>query len=447
MNRRGLSVISLFSGAMGLDLGLEQAGFQVRVAVECNKYAAETIRRNRPDVPIIERRIEDVTTAEILEVAGLRQGEPVLVAGGPSCVAFSTAGQRGSLSDPRGVMFREFLRVVRETRPEFFVMENVKGVLSAAIRHRPLKERGPGYPPLSPDEELGSAFVLILKELQATGYYTIFDVLNSADFGAPQVRERVLFIGSRDGRPLLTPVPTHAKDPINGESRWATLRQALRRLGDPEPEYKEFPPSTAEYIKLVPEGGNWRDLPERLQAKAMGKAYVSWGGRAGFFRRLSWRKPSPSLTTSPTSKATLLCHPTEDRPLSLREYARIQQFPDDWEFSGGLGQQYTQVGNAVPVCIGRVVGEAIRKARRRRKKESLMGTVSCANEDLLGRMASRPLTMLNPARMRKVKDPEAAREWLDKHEKRSRSEFLKILNRDGNGQEPKRAETDGHKRK
>lgn len=426
---------------MGLDLGLEQAGFRIRVAVECNKHAAETIRRNRPDVPVIERRIEDVTTAEILEVAGLRPGEPILVVGGPSCVAFSTAGQRGSLSDPRGVMFREFLRVVRDTRPEFFVMENVKGVLSAAICHRPLKERGPGYPPLSPDEELGSAFVLILKELQATGYYTIFDVLNAADFGAPQVRERVLFIGSRDGRPITMPTPTHAKHPINGESQWVTLRQALRHLDDPEPEYKEFPPSTAKFIKHVPAGGNWRDLPQRLQAKAMGKAYVSWGGRAGFFRRLSWRKPSPSLTTSPTSKATLLCHPTEDRPLSLREYARIQQFPDNWEFSGGLGQQYTQVGNAVPICIGRFVGEAIRRARRRVVKESLLGTVGCINEDLLGRMASRPLTMLNPARMRKVKNPKAAKEWLDKLGKRSRSAFLDVLNRDKNGQgsEPPKA--------
>ncbi|MEA2703047.1 MAG: (cytosine-5)-methyltransferase 1, partial [Actinomycetota bacterium] len=138
------AVVSLFSGALGLDLGLEAAGFEVRVAVEANRNAAETIRKNRPDIPVIERRIEQVTTEEILAEAGLEPGEPTVVSAGPSCQAFSTAGQRGSVADPRGELFRQFLRVVREARPRFFVMENVRGVLSAAVRHRPLSERGPG---------------------------------------------------------------------------------------------------------------------------------------------------------------------------------------------------------------------------------------------------------------------------------------------------------------
>src|SRR5689334_10327475 len=156
-SRPDLPVISLFSGAMGLDLGLEEAGLRVAVAVECNPTAVATIRANRPGLPVIDRKIEDVTTAEILEAAGLKKEEAFAVVGGPSCQAFSTAGQRSSLSDPRGTLFQHFARVVKEAQPHFFAMENVRGLLSAAVKHRSLKERGPGYPTLEPDEELGSA--------------------------------------------------------------------------------------------------------------------------------------------------------------------------------------------------------------------------------------------------------------------------------------------------
>jgi DNA (cytosine-5)-methyltransferase 1 len=412
MARRKLSIISLFSGALGLDLGLERAGFEIRVAVECNKYAAATIRHNRPDIPVIERRIESVTTQEILDAAGLDRGEPFIVTAGPSCQAFSTVGQRGSMGDPRGVMFREFLRVVRESEPEFFVMENVKGVLSAAIKHRPLGERGASYPPLSAEEELGSAFRLILTELQWTNYHVVFDVLNAADFAAAQLRERVLFIGSRDGRRVTMPSPTHERRPSNGQMKWVTLRDALRGLRDPNPAFVELAKSKKKYLKLIPQGGNWRDLPPKLQREAMGKAYDSWGGRIGFCRRLSWREPAPSLTTKPDGRATMLCHPTELRPLSVREYARLQQYPDEWEFCGGIPQQYRQMGNAVPLCIGEGVGRSIRKARRRKARQELLGTIVCDDEALLNRLANRPKTILNPIRMRAVKDAQASKEWL-----------------------------------
>lgn len=422
MARPRPAIISLFSGILGLDLGLESAGFQIRVAVECNRHAAETIRTNRPDIAVIERRIEDVTTEEILAAANLRPGEPAIVTGGPSCQAFSTAGQRGSLADPRGLLFREFIRVVREAQPHFFVMENVKGIFSAAIRHRPLIERGPGYPPLTPEEELGSAFGLLLTEFQELNYYTVFDLLNAADFGVPQARERVLFMGSRDGRPMTMPEPTHEKRPTNGRLPWVTLQEALEGLNDPAPAYKELSPSRRRYITHIPEGGNWRNLPAELQEEALGKAYVSWGGRSGFFRRLAWNRPSPALTTCPDSKATMLCHPTELRPLSIREYARLQQYDDSWVFSGSVHQQYTQIGNAVPLGIGAALGNEIQRARRRKANRALLGIVDCSNIGLIHRLAARPRTMLNPARMRKVQDAQAAREWLGK--KRSRTEFL-----------------------
>ncbi len=434
MAKRDRTVISLFSGGLGLDLGLEQAGFSIRTAIECNRFAADTIRQNRPNIPLIQQKLELIPTSTILENARLEEDEATVVTGGPSCQAFSTAGQRGSIGDPRGVMFREFLRVVKETRPRFFVMENVKGVLSAAIKHRPLKDRGPGCAALEPEEELGSGFRLILKELRATGYYITFDLLNAADFGVPQTRERVVFIGSRDGEPVAMPASTHARDGVSGLLPWVTLRQALTDLDDPDPAYSELSPSKKRFLKLVPEGGNWRSLPMWLQAEALGGAHVSWGGRGGFFRRLSWGRPAPALTTRPDSKATMLCHPVDLRPLSVAEYTRLQQFPDGWVFSGGTPQQYIQAGNAVPVGLGKAIGEAIRKAMRRRKDETLLGKIVCENTGLIDRMSKRPRTVLNPGRMRNDSSIEAAREWLAADDK-YRYSLLDFIDRDDDEQQ------------
>lgn len=408
------TVISLFSGALGLDLGLERAGFEVRAAVECQRNAVATLERNRPGV-VIAKRIEQVCTAELLEHARLRAEEPFAISGGPSCQAFSTAGQRGSFEDPRGTMFREFLRVVTEARPQFFVMENVRGVLSAAVRHRPLNRRGPGCSPLDAEEELGSAFRLIVKELRDTGYYVVFGVVNAADYGVPQTRERVVFLGSRDGRDVRIPAPTHSRDGEGGLPRWRTLEDALTGLCDKQPTYTRLSPFKRKYMARIPEGGNWRDLPTRSQKVALGGAYVSWGGRSGFFRRLAWDRPAPALTTRPDSKATMHCHPTETRPLSIREYARIQQFPDDWEFVGSVPQQYVQIGNAVPVGLGEALGRALIAAADTRRKASRLGTVVCHDPDLIDRMSRRPKTVLNPPRMRTDQTLASARTWMHQH--------------------------------
>lgn len=425
------AVISLFSGALGLDLGLERAGFETRVAVECNRFAAETIRRNRPDIPVIERKIETVTTEEILKVARLRPGEAAMLAGGPSCQSFSTAGQRGSLGDPRGIMFREFLRVVREARPRFFVMENVCGVLSAAVRHRPLAKRGPGFRRLRPEEELGSAFVVVLRALKRTGYYTIFDVLDAAAYGVPQMRMRLVFIGSRDGEEVRFPGPTHS-EVGNGLPEWVSLKVALKGLRDPKPEYNALSPKKLRYVRLVPEGGNWRDLPPRLRRGALGGAYKSWGGRNGFFRRLAWNSPAPALTTRPDSKATMFVHPEEDRPLSVREYARLQQFPDGWEFAGGAPQQYVQIGNAVPLGLAEAVGDALMKLFRQpaSRRRIHLGRVVCLNPDLLSRLLKRGRTKLNPTRMRRIRSVQAAKNWL-KARHAVREALGKLLTADG----------------
>lgn len=408
------ATISLFSGALGLDLGLEASGFELRGAVEVNRWAAETIRQEREaeGLVVMQERIEDLTTEDILKSAGLRPGEVGVISGGPSCQTFSTAGHRRSLDDDRGWLFRHFLRIVREAQPRFFVMENVRGVMSAAIQHRPLAKRGPGHPQLRADEQHGSAFRLILDELRALDYYVVFGLVDAADFGAAQHRHRLVFIGSRDGEDVRLPRPTHGP---RGAEPYRTLRQALDGLEDPEPLLRPLPPEWAQYLALVPEGGNWRDIPEDLQEAALGAAYHSWGGRSGFFRRLAWDRPTPALTTNPAAKATMLGHPTELRTLSLREVARLQGFPDDWQFQGGVHPQFSQVGNAVPVPLGAAVGGQLARLIRAEKStadSSRKGIVACEDRTLLERYNARPRTVLNPSRMREDGELSAARKWM-----------------------------------
>jgi len=401
-------VVSLFSGALGLDLGLEQAGFKVAVAVESNPFAAETIRLNRKDIHVIQKDIRKVTAKEILKAAGVGRSEIALVTGGPSCQSFSTAGGRESLGDPRGGLFREFLRLVRALQPRFFVLENVRGILSAAVRHRPLAKRGPGYPPLAPDERLGSALEVVLRSLRRTRYRVVFDLLNTADYGVPQVRHRVVFLGSRDGEDIALPSPTHSA------ANWVTLRAALKDLNEERPEFTNIPPGKANYLRFVPAGGNWKNLPPGLQRKALGRAFVSWGGRSGFCRRLNWDAPAPALTTRPDSKATMLCHPDQLRPLSVGEYAHLQQFPSNWKFDGGTPQKYKMIGNAVPVGLGLVIGRALLATSEAPRAALLKErTVECA-PGLAARLRARPHTVLNPQRMRPKthRSLSEARQWM-----------------------------------
>lgn len=405
------TMVSLFTGAMGLDLGLEKAGFRTAVAVECNREAIATIRTNRPEVPLIDRAIGEVKTEQILEAGGLDVGTVSLLAAGPSCQSFSTAGTRGSLKVKSGLLLYEFIRVVKEAQPDFFILENVRGLLSAAIKHRPLRGRGPGCPPLDGDEELGSAFRSVAERLRNLGYSVVFDVLNAADFGVSQTRHRLVILGSRDGIPLAMPAPSHNRDGMGRLPRWRTLRDALKGLSENEPEFMQFVPSRRRYFKYVPPGGNWRDLPDNLKAKALGGAYQSWGGRSGFLRRLSWDHPSPTLNTNPDSKATALCHPDELRPLTVKEYARIQGFPDDWQICGGIRSKYRQLGNAVPLRLAEAIGESIIAVREKRPDRSLQGKVECHNLGLLNSLVARRRTRLNPPRMRQAVPPGIADPW------------------------------------
>jgi DNA (cytosine-5)-methyltransferase 1 len=414
MSANPKDLISLFSGALGLDLGLERSGFELEVAVEADRRAAATISANRPDLPVIAKRIEEVEPRDIRRLARLEGRCPTLVTGGPSCQSFSTAGRRRSLDDERGNLFRNFVDVVRELRPRFFVMENVPGVLSAAVRHRPLAERDPGFPPLDAEEQHGSAIRLILDELKALDYYVVFGVMNAADYGSAQRRTRLIFLGSRDGEDLRLPAPTHDKVGEDGRRPWRTLRQALEGLDDPEPSFAALSPAAIKVMEHVPAGGNWRDLPSDIQRQALGKAADSWGGRSGFYRRLAWDSPTPALTTNPISRATMFVHPEEDRPLSVREYARVQGFPDDWTFEGGVRDQYVQIGNAVPLAVSEAIGGELARLISQKKSSSRKrkGNIACVDAGLIERFNARPRTVLNPQRMRGVKGLAEAREWM-----------------------------------
>jgi DNA (cytosine-5)-methyltransferase 1 len=363
-----LIYVSLFSGAGGLDIGMERAGFHTVSVVELDADAAKTIALNRPYLAesAVPRDIRSVSAQTLLEEGGrvldigrsLRAGEVDLVTGGPPCQPFSTAGKRGSVMDPRGSLFVDFIRIVEEIHPRFFVMENVRGLLSAPVRHRPHRQRV-GGDPLEADEVAGAALRVVLAEMKRIGYEVVYGLLNAADYGVPQTRERVIFIGSREGEIVSLPLQTHSETGAGGLPKWRTFRDAIAGLNDPQPECVPYSESRLKYLRLLKAGQNWRYLPDNLKAEAMGGAYKSEGGKVGFYRRLSWDKPAPTVTTSPHQKATDMCHPDELRPLSVRECARLQTFPDDWVFYGATASKYRQIGNAVPVLLAKAIGEYV----------------------------------------------------------------------------------------
>lgn len=349
-------VISLFSGAMGLDIGLGQAGLNVVIGQDFEPSCVETMRANGHRV--LSGDIRQIEPQDLLETTGLHVGEPFMICGGPPCQPFSTAGKRLGINDPRGSLFMDFIRMIDYIRPRFFVMENVKGIMSAPLKHVPLASRTDNDGN-DPEQKLGTVLDVILSEFSKLGYKTVYGILDAVNYGVPQFRERFVLIGSRDYEDIFLPVPTHFQMHQNQDYRWKTVGEAIRDLEDDEGECGKLTPERKRYLQMVPEGGNWRDLPKDVIPIAMGGAYESGGGKVGFYRRLTYSQPAPTITTSPAQKATMLCHPRKDRPLSIREYARLQQFPEDWVFIGTTAAKYKQIGNAVPVGLAKAIGEAV----------------------------------------------------------------------------------------
>ena len=328
---RPYSSIELFAGAGGLAIGLEQAGFQAIALNELDKHACNTLRLNRPHWNVLEGDIHQVNFTSFKGVDFLSGGFP--------CQAFSYAGNQLGFEDTRGTLFFEFARAIQECQPQVFLGENVRGLM---------------------EHDNGRTLATIKRVIHDLGYTLIEPtVLKAIFYRVPQKRERLMLVGIRnDLMPYAEfswPVPY---------KRICVLRDALKAgelypVDVPLSDEQQYPKRKAEILSLVPQGGYWRDLPDEIQREYMQASYFLGGGKTGMARRLAWDAPSLTLTCSPAQKQTERCHPDESRPLTVREYARIQTFPDAWQFSGPVTNQYKQIGNAVPVNLALAVGRRL----------------------------------------------------------------------------------------
>lgn len=345
--RPDVTALSFFSGAGGLDIGMERAGITTLLASEVNRECRMTLDANRPGVGLLGD-ISALDAETVRRYAGLG-GETVdVIHGGPPCQAFSTAGAGRGFYDARGNVFLQFIDLAVELAPTYLVIENVRGLLSAP------------YPVGGGDEPVrGGALSTVLGRLRAAGYGVSFNLYNAANYGAPQIRERVILIAKSGGGKVPWLRPTHSEGGRHGLAPWRTFGDVADALAGVEHHHGQFSSRRLGYFSHLTEGQCWRHLPPDLQREAMGKAYGAVGGRTGFYRRIRRDRPSPTLVTCPTMPATDLCHPTEDRPLSVEEYREIQGFPREWWIAGSVDAAYRQLGNAVPVPLGEAVGRAI----------------------------------------------------------------------------------------
>jgi len=325
------SVVELFAGAGGLALGLEKAGFNTIGLIEFDKNAANTLKNNRPKWNVINDDIANISCLDLEFYFNIKKGDLDLLSGGAPCQAFSYAGKRLGLEDARGTLFYHYAVFLQKLQPKTFLFENVRGLLT---------------------HDGGRTFNTILDIFKAAGYTVNTEILNAWDYGVAQKRERLIMIGVRadltDKIWIDVPQP-HVYKPV--------LRDILRDV--PSSEGTQYSENKRKIFELVPPGGYWRDIHEDIAKEYMKSCWYMNGGRTGILRRLSMDEPSLAILTSPSQKQTDRCHPLEARPFTVRENARCQCFPDDWIFSGSIGQQYKQVGNAVPVNLAYEIAKKI----------------------------------------------------------------------------------------
>lgn len=346
MNR--LTTVSLFTGAGGLDLGFEAAGFETAVAVEMDTRCVETLRANRR-WPVIERDVGRVTTKELLETASLQPEQADVLIGGPPCQPFSKSGfwatgEARRLDDPRATTIDHYLRILEEARPRAFLLENVEGF---------------GFKGKSEGLERIRSAIEGINERHGTRYDAAVEVLNAADFGVPQLRRRLFVIGARNGATFQFPLPTHVapEDAMPGDNRprWRTAWDALHDLPTPEDPSLTLKGKWAGLLPSIPEGQNYLHHTDR----GSGEPLFGWRRRYwSFLLKLAKDQPAWTLQAQP-GPATGPFHWT-NRRLSMREMARLQTFPDDFEVSGTVADAQRQLGNAVPSLLAEVLARAIR---------------------------------------------------------------------------------------
>ncbi len=330
--RRPYTSVELFAGGGGLALGMEKAGFKHIMLNEIEHDACLTLKKNRPQWNIIEENVQ------LLDFAAYR-GKVDLLTGGFPCQAFSYAGNKGGFADTRGTLFFELARAMKEIQPRVVMCENVRGLLS---------------------HDKGRTLEVIKATICELGYHLVEPkVLQAVQYQVPQKRERLILIAVRNdlvaNAHFSWPAPYH---------RIMNLRDAFY-AGDlypcdvPQSDGQRYPEKKQKVLAPVPMGGNWKDLPTDVQKEYMAGSLLLPGGKTGIARRLSLDEPALTLTCAPAQKQTERCHPLETRPLTIREYARIQTFPDEWAFAGSVSSQYRQIGNAVPVNLAYAIGRAL----------------------------------------------------------------------------------------
>ncbi|MBQ6976277.1 MAG: DNA cytosine methyltransferase [Selenomonadaceae bacterium] len=329
-----LKALELFAGAGGLAIGISRAGFETIALIEIDKDAADTLKLNRPDWRVINDDIANISPLNLEKYFSISCGELDLISGGAPCQSFSYAGKRRGLEDARGTLFYHYAIFLKKLQPKIFLFENVRGLLT---------------------HNCGKTYQTMIDVFTECGYYVQKKILNAWDYGNAQKRERLITLGVRkdlaDKIQLNFPTP-HKYKPV--------LRDVLKDV--PQSIGAEYSAYKKSLFELIPPGGYWRDLPEDIAKTYMKSCWGMAGGRTGILRRMSFDEPSLAVLTSPTQKQTERCHPSQARPFTVRENARIQSFPDSWQFCGSMYSQYRQVGNAVPVNLAFDIAAQIKKS-------------------------------------------------------------------------------------
>jgi DNA (cytosine-5)-methyltransferase 1 len=317
--------IEVCAGGGGLSAGLIKAGFTPILLNDNNSDCCKTLKHNHPEANVVCGSMEKIDYSQYVNKVDL-------LTGGVPCQSFSQAGLRKGLSDPRGDLMMKFVEILNLVKPKIFMIENVKGLLT---------------------HDNGKTIEKIIDTLNKNNLYNInYKCLDASKYDVPQKRERVFIVG------VLKSI-THSFEFPNESLTKKLLKDVLYDV--PFSNGAKYNENKIKLFEMIPQGGCWVNLPENLQKEYLGNSYYSGGGKRGILYRLSMEKPSLTLLCTPSQKQTERCHPLEERPLTMREYARIQTFDDSYEFIGSLNSQYKQIGNAVPVELAKYMGEALLK--------------------------------------------------------------------------------------